>query len=124
MTRWPPDAVGPELVATMRKVARVVPGAREVIAAVCVLDYAKAGKPDIGTTPRRAGTGLHTGQRDALAVLNALCGPDGHNGRCPGGSPDALGLLGLVAGRDVAARERLRRRRQPVADGRGRRGAR
>ncbi len=36
-----------QLVAAIRKVARVVPGASEVIAAVCELDYGKPGKPDI-----------------------------------------------------------------------------
>jgi hypothetical protein len=36
-----------QLVAAMRKVVRVVPGAREVIARVAKLDYAKPGKPDI-----------------------------------------------------------------------------
>ena len=36
-----------QLVAAVRKVARVVPGAAGVIAEACTLDYAKAGKPDI-----------------------------------------------------------------------------
>ena len=33
-----------QLVAAIRKVARVVPGAAAVIAQVCTLDYAKAGQ--------------------------------------------------------------------------------
>src|SRR5713101_72635 len=36
-----------QLVAAMRKVARVVAGAGEVIAAVCELDYSRPGKPGI-----------------------------------------------------------------------------
>jgi hypothetical protein len=42
-----------QLVAAMRKVARVVPGAGEVIAAVCKLDYSQPGKPPIDWTTRR-----------------------------------------------------------------------
>ncbi len=61
-----------QLVAAMRRVARVVAGAAQVIAAVCTLDYSDAGKPDIdwddpaakaalvsdlvNDAPRRAGT--------------------------------------------------------------------
>src|SRR5205809_1168764 len=36
-----------QLTAAIRKVARVVPGAGEVIAAVCKLDYSRPGKPPI-----------------------------------------------------------------------------
>jgi hypothetical protein len=36
-----------QLVAAIRRVARVVPGAGEVITQACVLDYTRAGKPDI-----------------------------------------------------------------------------
>ena len=36
-----------QLVAAIRKVARAVPGAGEVIARVCTLDYSKPGKPPI-----------------------------------------------------------------------------
>src|SRR5271165_4541029 len=36
-----------QLVAAIRKVARVVPGAGEVISGVCALDYGKPGKPAI-----------------------------------------------------------------------------
>src|SRR6266545_4660816 len=36
-----------QLVAAIRKVARTVPGAARVVAAVCALDYSRAGKPDI-----------------------------------------------------------------------------
>ena len=36
-----------QLMAAMRKVARVVPGAAAVIVGVCKLDYSRPGKPDI-----------------------------------------------------------------------------
>ena len=36
-----------QLTAAIRKVARVVPGAGEVIGAVCRLDYSRPGKPGI-----------------------------------------------------------------------------
>jgi len=36
-----------QLVAAIRKVARVVPGAADVVAAVCALDYFRPGKPAI-----------------------------------------------------------------------------
>src|SRR5258707_1335408 len=47
-----------QLVAAMRKVARVVPGAGEVIARVCRLDYSKPGKPDIDWDDPQAGQDL------------------------------------------------------------------
>ena len=43
-----------QLVAAIRRVGRVVPGAAEVIAQVCGLDYSRPGKPD-GRPARRAG---------------------------------------------------------------------
>ena len=36
-----------QLTAAIRRVARVVPGAGEVIARVCTLDYSRPGKPPI-----------------------------------------------------------------------------
>src|ERR1022692_4360241 len=47
-----------QLVAAIRKVARVVDGAGEVIAAVCKLDYSKPGKPGIDWDDRAAEEGL------------------------------------------------------------------
>ena len=88
-----------QLVAAMRKVARVVPGAGEVIAAVCRLDYSRPGKPDIDWDDPAAKQALVSDLVNAvLAVLAELTG---------GGTPerdaaaDALGLLALVAGQDV-----------------------
>ncbi len=47
-----------QLVAAMRKAARVVPGAGEVIAAVCKLDYSRPGRPDIDWGDPAAKQGL------------------------------------------------------------------
>jgi hypothetical protein len=89
-----------QLVAAIGKVARLVPGAGEVITEVCALDYAKAGKPDIDWDDPAATTELvSTLVNDALTVLARLCGP-GKPQRDPAAA-DALGLLALVAGQDV-----------------------
>jgi hypothetical protein len=42
-----------QLVAAIRRVARVVPGAAEVAAAVCRPDYSRPGKPEIDREARR-----------------------------------------------------------------------
>jgi hypothetical protein len=89
-----------QLVAAMRRVARVVPGAAEVIAKVCTLDYGKPGKPDIDWDDPAAKQRLVSDLvNDALAVLAALTGP--HTPQRDGAAADALGLLALVAGQDV-----------------------
>jgi IS5 family transposase len=89
-----------QLVAAIRKVARLVPGAPQVVAEVCVLDYAKAGKPDIDWDDPAAKTELvSTLVNDASAVLAALCGPGAP--QRDQAAADALGLLALVAGQDV-----------------------
>jgi Transposase DDE domain/Transposase domain (DUF772) len=93
-----------QIVAAIRRAARLVPGAREVISAVCGLDYSKPGKPPIDWDDPAAKDKLVSDLvNDALAVLDALAGP---------GSPardaaeaDALGLLALVAGQDVEPAE-------------------
>jgi hypothetical protein len=93
-----------QLAAAIRKVARVVPGAAGVIAAVCTLDYSRPGKPPIDWDDLAAKEQLVSDLvKDALAVLDALAGP---------GTPereeaeaDALGLLALVAGQDVEPAE-------------------
>ena len=89
-----------QLVAAMRRVARVVAGAGEVIAAVCTLDYAKAGKPDIDWDDPAAKRVLVSDLvNDALAVLERLTGaPAPQRDQA---AADALGLLALVAGQDV-----------------------
>ena len=89
-----------QLVAAMRKVARTVPGAAEVIAAVGALDYSKPGKPDIDWDDPAAKQKLVSDLvNDALAVLAELTGPDAP--RRDQAAADAVGLLALVAGQDV-----------------------
>ena len=93
-----------QLMAAMRRVARVVPGAAEVIGRVCTLDYSAPGKPAIDWDDPQAKESLVSDLvNDALAVLAELAGP---------GAPerdeaeaDALGLLALVAGQDVEPAE-------------------
>ncbi len=93
-----------QLVAAIRKVARVVPGAAAVIAQVCTLDYAKAGKPDIDWDDPQAKQDLVSDLvNDALAVLDVLAGPDAPERDAA--EADALGLLALVAGQDVEPAE-------------------
>ena len=93
-----------QLVAAVRKVARLVPGGSGVIAEVCVLDYTRAGKPDIDWDDPQAKADLvSTLVNDALAVLARMCTPDAPH-RDPGAA-DALGLLALVAGQDVEPAE-------------------
>jgi hypothetical protein len=93
-----------QLVAAMRKVARVVPGAGEVAGRVCNLDYSRPGKPDIGWDDPAAKQGLVSDLvSDALAVLDALAGPDAPERDAA--AADALGLLALVAGQDVEPAE-------------------
>ncbi len=93
-----------QLVAAMRKVARVVPGAGEVISRVCGLDYSRPGKPDIDWDDPAAKQGLVSDLvNDALAVLDALAGPDAPERDAA--QADALGLLALVAGQDVEPAE-------------------
>jgi hypothetical protein len=89
-----------QLVAAMRKVARVVPGAAPVIAAVCQLDYSTPGKPAIDWDDPQAKQALVSDLvNDALAVLAELTGPDAPERDAV--AADALGLLALVAGQDV-----------------------
>ena len=89
-----------QLMAAMRKVARVVPGAAAVIAGVCRLDYSRPGKPDIDWDDPAAKEQLVSDLvNDALAVLAELTG-EGAPER-DAAAADALGLLALVAGQDV-----------------------
>jgi Transposase DDE domain/Transposase domain (DUF772) len=89
-----------QLVAAMRRVARVVAGAAEVIASVCTLDYRDAGKPDIDWDDPAAKRALVSDLvNDALAVLEQVTGPQ--TPQRDQGAADALGLLALVAGQDV-----------------------
>lgn len=89
-----------QLVAAIRKVARVVPGAVEVIRRVCTLDYSQPGKPPIDWDDPVAQQNLISDLvNDALAVLAKLCGDDAPEREDK--AADALGLLALVAGQDV-----------------------
>jgi hypothetical protein len=93
-----------QLMAAMRKVARVVPGAGEVIAAACRLDYSRPGKPDIDWDDPQAKENLVSDLvNDALAVLAELAGPGAPER--DDAAADALGLLALVAGQDVEPAE-------------------
>ena len=93
-----------QLMAAIRKVARVVPGAGEVIAAVCPLDYSQPGKPPIDWDDPQAKEELVSGLvNDALAVLAGLAGPGAPER--DDAAADALGLLALVAGQDVEPAE-------------------
>ncbi|UGT92693.1 transposase [Mycobacterium ostraviense] len=89
-----------QLVAAMRKAARLVPGAESVIERVARLDYSKPGKPDIDWDDPDAKANLVSDLvNDALAVLAELTGEDAPERDEP--AADALGLLALVAGQDV-----------------------
>ena len=89
-----------QLVAAMRKVARVAAGAADVIAQVCALDYSTPGKPSIDWDDPEAKQALVSDLvNDALAVLEALTGVGAPERDAA--AADALGLLALVAGQDV-----------------------
>jgi hypothetical protein len=93
-----------QLVAAIRKVARVVPGAAAVIAQVCTLDYSQPGKPAIDWDDPQAKQDLVSELvNDALRLLEVLAGPDAPERDAAGA--DALGLLALVAGQDVEPAE-------------------
>jgi IS5 family transposase len=93
-----------QLMAAIRKVARVVPGAGEVIAAVCKLDYSRPGKPAIDWDDPQAKEALVSDLvNDALQLLDVLAGPDAPERDAA--AADALGLLALVAGQDVEPAE-------------------
>jgi Transposase domain (DUF772) len=93
-----------QLVAAMRKVARLVPGAKSVIERVAKLDYSKPGKPSIDWDDPVAKQALVSDLvNDALAVLAELTGPDTPTREDT--AADALGLLALVAGQDVEPAE-------------------
>ena len=93
-----------QLMAAIRKVARVVPGAAGVIGRVARLDYSRPGKPPIDwDDPAAKDAVVSDLVHDALAVLAVLAGPDAP--RRDRAAADALGLLALAAGQDVEPAE-------------------
>jgi hypothetical protein len=91
-----------QLIAAIRRVGRVVPGAAERIAAVCTgHDYTQPGKPSTDWDDRGAKDALVLALvNDATALLAALADvkPDDK-------AQQALALLALVAGQDVEPAE-------------------
>jgi hypothetical protein len=87
-----------QLVAAIRKVARVVPGAAGQVAAVCTgHDYSKPGKPETGWDDPPAKDALVSALvNDANALVAALQDRD-----LDEQAASALALLALVAGQDV-----------------------
>jgi Transposase DDE domain/Transposase domain (DUF772) len=91
-----------QLVAAIRRVGRVVPGAAERIAAVCTgHDYTQPGKPSTDWDDRGAKDALVSALvNDATALLAALA-----DGKPDDKAQQALALLALVAGQDVEPAE-------------------
>ena len=90
-----------QLIAAIRRVAREVPGAAEIVATRCTgHDYAQPGKPRIAWDDEAAREELVSALvNDALALLAAL---DVEAITAAGGKPaEAVALLALVAGQDV-----------------------
>jgi hypothetical protein len=91
-----------QLVASIRRVARTVPGGAEIVAATATAsghDYSRPGKPAIAWDDEAARAALVDGLvRDARAVLAAVAAGDPPT---EGAAADAVGLLALVAGQDV-----------------------
>jgi hypothetical protein len=105
------DAVATEdtvtqLVAAIRRVARILPGGADLVAAAATVsghDYTRAGKPQIVWDDEAARAALVDGLvRDAHAVLAVIeqRTADG-SVMLDGPAADAVGLLALVAGQDV-----------------------
>lgn len=91
-----------QLIAAIRQVRRVVPGASEVVVARCTAhDYDDPGKPAIAWNDRAAREQLVDALvRDALAVLGALDAELDAEQQDPKAA-DAVALLALIAGQDV-----------------------
>jgi hypothetical protein len=91
-----------QLVAAIRKAGRLVPGAAELIGAVCAgHDYGRPGRPVIDWDDPQAKDALISALvNDALALLTALEGRE-----LDGPAADAVALLALVAGQDVEPAE-------------------
>ena len=87
-----------QIIAAIRRVAREVPGAADVVTAACTAhDYADPGKPKIAWNDEAARAEIVDALvTDAIRLLAAL--PEREHGPK---AADALGLLALVAGQDV-----------------------
>ena len=87
-----------QLIAAVRRVARVVPGAAKLIAAVCTgHDYSRPGKPDVDWDDPAAKEALVSALvNDANALVAALA-----EAKLDEQAQAALALLALVAGQDV-----------------------
>jgi Transposase DDE domain/Transposase domain (DUF772) len=90
-----------QLVSAIRRVARLVPGAAEQVAAVCTgHDYSTPGKPEIDWDDPAAKQALVSALvNDANALVAALDGPVEEEAAA------ALALVALVAGQDVEPAE-------------------
>ena len=102
-----------QLIAAIRRVGRVVPGAAEQIAAVCTgHDYSQPGKPQIDWDDPQAKDALVSALvNDANALVAVLAERE-----LDEQAASALGLLALVAGQDVEPAEGVGRDRRAVAD--------
>src|SRR6266508_3483656 len=94
-----------QLIAAIRRVGRLVPGAGEAIAAVCTgHDYRRPGKPRIDwDEPGAKDTLVSALVNDANALLAAFAEVD--QDECDEVAQGALALLALVAGQDVEPAE-------------------
>jgi hypothetical protein len=94
-----------QLIAAVRRVGRLVPGAAEQVAAVCTgHDYSRAGKPAIDwDEPGAKDTLVSALVNDANTVLAAFAEVD--QGEWDESAQGALALLALVAGQDVEPAE-------------------
>ena len=96
-----------QLIGAVRRVARQVPGAAEVIAAECRgHDYTQPGKPRIDWTDPQARQELVSALvTDANAVVAALTGAGSDQVELDETAAAAVALLALVAGQDVEPAE-------------------
>jgi hypothetical protein len=99
-----------QLIAAVRRVGRLVPGAQALIEEHCTgYDYTRTGKPDIAWDDEQAREDLVSALvNDALALLVAVA--DAVEGRggieaLDGEAAQAVALLALVAGQDVEPAE-------------------
>jgi Transposase DDE domain/Transposase domain (DUF772) len=89
-----------QLVAAIRRVRRLIPGARDV--QLTAHDYERAGKPECAWDDPQAKQALVSGLvNDALAVLAVV-----NDAGLDAEQAEAVALLALVAGQDVEAGER------------------